>query len=221
MDMAGDHFLAGPGRAVDQHGDVACRHPFGERAQREAPRIGGGGRIAAEQRGGEMMGEIPILGAIAEPRRRTVTRRDENAPGPRHQHQRRARGGRGLTLGDHETVAGTRPVARIRPHVPAQPLQPGQELRVLPHRLVGVEDGSHRLGPLVRGPVSKNEVKQSLTLIFVLRVRVEAFWRGRAGRREKSAKARTTCAVFWGGCSGFAVVPATMKRGRTTDGDRT
>ena len=65
VDEAAQHFLAGSGRAVDQHRDVAVGEAFAQRQDRQAVRIGGdrGARRtqAGEQRGGRnLRGGIDI-----------------------------------------------------------------------------------------------------------------------------------------------------------------
>ena len=58
VDRAGQHFLAGAGRAVDQHGDVGLRDALGEREQRQALGIGGGRHVGpGDQRAGEAVAD--------------------------------------------------------------------------------------------------------------------------------------------------------------------
>ncbi len=51
VDEAAQHFLAGPGRAVDQDRDLACRQPVGQGQDRQRLRIGGDRHAGRGQRG--------------------------------------------------------------------------------------------------------------------------------------------------------------------------
>ena len=114
MDGAGEHFLAGAGRAVDQDGDVGVGDALGEREQREAFRVGGGRRVGAgDMSVDEGVADRGVGGAERDPRRLSVTAAREAAAFV-GDHQRARGDRRGLAVHHQEGVARGRPRAVAR-----------------------------------------------------------------------------------------------------------
>jgi len=105
VDGARQHFLAGAGRTVDQHGDVGLRHPLGQREQRQRFGVGGGRHVGtAGQRTDEAMADRRVDRSIGDAMRRPVAPRCDSPPLVADD-QRAGRDRRGFALGDQEQVA--------------------------------------------------------------------------------------------------------------------
>ncbi len=108
MDGAGQHFLAGAGRAVDQHGDVGGGDAAGQRVEREALGIGRHRLVpAAQQGGGKGMGQFGVGVGIGQAGGAAALerRRGRRTVG---QHQRPGGDRRHFAFHDQEHVARTR-----------------------------------------------------------------------------------------------------------------
>jgi hypothetical protein len=104
VDSAGKHFLAGAGRAVDQHGDVGGGDALGQREQRQALGIGGDRLMGATQkRGGKAGTDGGVFAGIGKAGGVAVAERDRLAAFVA-QDQRAGSGRRHFAFGDEKEI---------------------------------------------------------------------------------------------------------------------
>ena len=147
MDGARQHFLAGAGGAVDEHGDVRLRDTLRQGEQRQRFGVGRGRHVGTgDERAGEAVADRRIGGTERDPRRIAVARGDDMAALVTDDD---GAGGcrRRLALGDQEQV-GRAGLTRFEgPHAESLGAKPRHErVFALRHRS-GRKDRTHLVSP--------------------------------------------------------------------------